>query len=113
MAAAHYHLDNLLAIVDHNRYQIDGAVNAVMDLGDLSGKWRAFGWNVLEVDGHAFPALTSAYARARETKSQPTVILAITCKGKGCSFMENTPHAWHGTPPTREQLERALGELAR
>jgi transketolase len=111
MAAGHYKLDNLCAVVDYNGLQIDGQVEQVMGLAPLSEKWRAFRWNVLEVDGHRVEALISAFERASSAKGKPTVILARTVKGKGVSFMENRAE-WHGRAPNREEYEKALNELS-
>lgn len=110
-AAAH-RLDNLTAIVDWNRVQLDGTTDEILPLGDLAAKWRAFGWNVLECDGHDVAALLEAYAVAKAERGRPTVILAHTVKGKGVSFMEGEA-AWHGAPPNAEQYERAKAELGR
>jgi transketolase len=111
MAAGHFKLDNLCAIVDYNGLQIDGQVEQVMGLAPLSEKWRSFRWNVLEVDGHRVEALISAFERASSSKGKPTVILARTIKGKGVSFMENRAE-WHGRAPNREEYEKALNELS-
>ncbi len=110
MAAGHYRLDNLCAVVDYNGLQIDGQVEQVMGLAPLTEKWRSFRWNVLEVDGHRVEALTSAFERASSAKGKPTVVLARTTKGKGVSFMENRAE-WHGRAPNGEERERALNEL--
>jgi transketolase len=110
MAAGHYKLANLCAIVDVNRLQIDGWVKDVMSVEPLKDKYAAFGWNVLEIDGHDMPQILQAFARARQETERPTVILAHTIKGKGVSFMENEA-SWHGTPPKKEQFEKALPEL--
>ena len=109
MAAAHYRLNNLCAILDYNRLQIDGPNSAVMNLAPIRGKWRAFGWHVIEVDGHDFDQLIRAYENA-DIIDDPTVIIANTTKGKGVSFMENDP-AWHGKVPRNELLEKAREEL--
>ena len=110
MLAPHLKLDNLTAIVDRNRLQIDGCTEAVVRLEPLPDKWRAFNWNVLEVNGHSYPQLFDSYRKARECKGKPTVIVANTVKGKGVSFMENVAE-FHGKPPNKEQLDRALKEL--
>ncbi|MEE8443358.1 MAG: transketolase [Dehalococcoidia bacterium] len=110
MAAAHYKVDTLIAIVDRNRIQNDRFTSEVMELEPLADKWRAFGWRVLQINGHSLPAIQRAFCRARETVGRPTVIIARTVKGKGVSFMENTP-AFHGKAPTNEQLAQALQEL--
>lgn len=111
MAAKHYHLDNLLAIVDNNGMQIDGPLSDVMSVEPLAPKLREFGWHVQEIDGHDLESILAAFNEARQIKGQPCVIVARTVKGKGCSFMENQVE-WHGKAPTTEQLEQALGELA-
>jgi transketolase len=110
MAAHHYKLDNLCGIVDRNRLQIDGDTEQVMSLEPYADKWRAFGWEVLEVDGHDLVALMDAYDKAETIKGKPTVVLANTVKGKGVSFMENVAD-WHGKAPKKEELEKAIAEL--
>lgn len=110
MAASHYKLDNLLAVLDMNGLQIDGDVTKVMNPFPLDEKFKAFGWNVLYADGHNYDDLHNAYAQARSVKGKPTLILAKTVKGKGVSFMENQA-GWHGIAPTPEQAEAALKEL--
>jgi transketolase len=110
MAAGHYRLDNLCAIVDKNQLQIDGWVREVMNIDPLSEKYAAFGWNVEEIDGHNMAQILTAFDCAAATKGRPTVIIAHTVKGKGVSFMENEA-AWHGVAPNREQFERAIPEL--
>lgn len=110
MAAAHYKLDNLTAFVDHNRLQIDGPVEKVMSPEPVADKFRAFGWNVICINGHSFDEIFDALKNAKDTKGKPTMIVAETIKGKGVSFMENEA-GWHGTAPNREQMEKALKEL--
>jgi transketolase len=110
MAAPKFGLDNLVAIVDDNRIQLMGDTQAIMPVEPISEKWRAFNWNVLEVDGHDPAAIVDACAAAARAKGRPTVILAHTVKGKGVSFMENT-HEWHCAPVTEDLKERALTEL--
>lgn len=110
MSAGHYKLDNLCGIVDYNRLQIDGKVEDVMDINPCKDKWIAFNWNVIEVDGHDVAKVEAAFRRAMEYKGRPTLILAYTVKGKGVSFMENSP-GWHGISPDKEQLAKALAEL--
>jgi len=110
MAAAHYKLDNLVAIVDNNGLQIDGWNCDVMNLAPFNEKWRAFNWHVIEVDGHDFTQLIDAFNQAKLIKGQPTVIIAHTIKGKGVSFMENNPD-FHGKAPTAAEVEIALKEL--
>jgi transketolase len=82
-----------------------------MDVAPLVDKWKAFGWHVLDIDGHSIPALQQAFAEASATKGKPTAIIAQTIKGKGVSFMENNPK-YHGVAPTKEEMEKALQELA-
>jgi transketolase len=110
MAAAHYKLDNLLAIVDLNGLQIDGDITKIMNPLPLDEKFRAFGWNVLTVNGHDIDALQEAYAKARAFKGKPTMIIALTVKGKGVSFMEND-YGWHGVATNPEQFAAAMKEL--
>jgi len=110
MSAAHYKLSNLCAIVDNNGLQIDGAVEDVMNINPLPEKWKAFGWNVIEIDGHSVKEIKEAFAKARECKDAPSVIIAKTVKGKGVSFMENVA-GWHGVAPNAEQEKAALTEL--
>jgi transketolase len=111
MAAAHFKVDNLVAIVDHNKQQIDGWNWEVMNLEPLGEKWRSFGWRVIEIDGHDFDQILVALEQAELVKGQPTVIIAHTIKGKGVSFMENNPE-FHGRAATPEETELALKELA-
>ena len=110
MAAAHFKVDNLVAIVDNNRQQIDGWNRDVMNLDPFNKKWQAFGWHVIEVNGHDLTQLIDAFDRAKLIKGQPTVIIAHTIKGKGVSFMENNPD-FHGKAPDAKQVEIALREL--
>lgn len=112
MTAYHRKLDNLVAFLDYNRLQIDGDVKDVKSLGDLPAKWRAFGWHVIEIDGHDMEAILRALDEARATKGRPTIIIAHTIKGKGVSFMENEA-GWHGTAPNKDQVAQALSELER
>ena len=111
MFAGSKKVDNLVAIVDTNRIQLDGFVKDIMDENPLGDKWASFGWHTIEVEGHDIAALQKAFAEAAAMKEQPTVIIAHTIKGKGVSFMENNPK-FHGTAPTVEEEARALAELA-
>ena len=111
MAAAHYKVDNLTAIVDNNGLQIDGCNCDVMNLEPLNKKWDAFGWHVIEVDGHDTDQLYDAFTKSKKVRGQPTVVIAHTVKGKGVSFMENNVD-FHGKAPNAEELEKALKELA-
>lgn len=110
MFAAKYKLYNLTLIVDRNNIQIDGPTEAVMPLEDLRDKWEAFGWHVIEVDGHNIEGLIDACSMARAIVEKPVVILAHTIPGKGVDFMEYDFH-WHGAPPNSEQAKKALHEL--
>ena len=110
MFAAHYKLDNLCLIVDNNGLQIDGKVKDVMNVMPYPSKFKAFGWNVISIDGHNIQEILDAFDKARETKGKPTVIVAKTVKGKGVSFMENQA-GWHGKAPNEEQYKQAKGEL--
>ena len=110
MTAPQHHLDNLCAMVDYNGVQLDGMVRDIKDLGNLAEKWRQFGWNVIELDGHDVSAVMSAYRAAGKKKGKPSVLIASTIKGKGVSFMENDCN-WHGTAPDAEQLAKALKEV--
>ena len=110
MTAAHYKLDNLCVILDYNGLQIDGSIHDVMDPSPLDEKFKAFGWHVIEIDGHNYEEIGKAFAQAKTIKGQPTLIFAHTIKGKGVSFMENQS-AWHGVAPNAEQCALALKEL--
>jgi len=110
MAAAHFKLDNIVAVVDRNRQQIDGWTYQVMDTEPLAEKWRSFGWHTIEVDGHDLAQILGALDEAQRIEGKPTAIMAHTTKGKGVSFMENNPD-FHGKAPTPEEAERALKEL--
>lgn len=111
MAAAHYHLDNLLAFVDFNGLQIDGDVTKVMNPTPIDKKFEAFGWNVITLaDGNDIEAVIRACEEAKKCEGKPTVIVAKTVKGKGVSFMENNA-GWHGNAPSEEQCAQALEEL--
>ena len=110
MAAAHFKLDNLVAVVDNNGLQIDGCNCDVMNLEPFNQKWQAFGWHVIDVNGHDFSQLLGAFERAKLAKGQPTVIIAHTIKGKGVSFMENNVD-FHGKTLSASEVETALKEL--
>jgi len=110
MAAAHYHLDNLTAIVDNNGLQIDGRVQKVMGVEPIAEKFAAFNWEVFEIDGHDPERIMIALEKARSIKDRPTAIIAHTIKGKGCSFMEDKAE-WHGTAPKKDEADRALAEI--
>ena len=110
MEAGHFHLDNIVAIVDCNRLQIDGWVKDVMEVEPLGDKYASFGWEVLRIDGHDMNQVVDVLVKARAVEGKPTVILADTIKGKGVSFMENQA-GWHGKVPNRSELDAALKEL--
>ncbi|MFC1492046.1 transketolase [Nitrospinota bacterium] len=110
MAASNFGLDNLVGVIDKNRLQIDGWVDGVMNIDPIAEKYRAFNWNVIEVDGHSISELLNAFKKAREVNGQPTVVIAQTVKGKGISFMEDVA-GWHGKAPTKEQYLEAIPEL--
>ena len=110
MSTAHFKVDNLVAIVDNNGQQLDGWNRDVMNLDPFPAKWQAFGWQVIEVDGHSIPQLLQALDQAKRIKRQPTVIIAHTVKGKGVSFMENN-NDFHGKAPNAEEVKLALKEL--
>lgn len=110
MAAAHYKLDNLTCFLDLNGLQIDGPTEEVMSPEPLNEKWQAFGWRVIEIDGHDIGAILAALEVRESIKRQPVIIIAKTIKGKGVSFMENQV-GWHGQAPKAEQVQQALTEL--
>jgi transketolase len=110
MSAPKFKLDTLTVFLDYNRGQIDGPVSEVMDIEPVAAKWRAFNWNVLEVDGHHHEQILGAIDTAKKTKGKPTLIVANTVKGKGVSFMEHQI-AWHGAAPNKDQADKALAEL--
>jgi len=108
--AAHYKLDNLTCFLDLNGLQIDGPTEEVMSPEPLNEKWQAFGWRVIEIDGHDIGAILAALEVRESIKRQPVIIIAKTIKGKGVSFMENQV-GWHGQAPKAEQVQQALTEL--
>lgn len=110
MAAAHYQLDNLIVFLDHNRIQLVGPTAEIMSVAPAKDKFLAFGWKVIEIDGHQMAEILQALDEAQECTGQPVMIVAHTVKGKGVSFMEDNP-AWHGNAPQDEDLEKALREL--
>jgi transketolase len=110
MLAGKYKLGNIIGIVDRNNIQIDGPTEEVMPLEDLSAKWEAFGWHVLEIDGNNIEEVIDACALARAIVEKPVVIIARTIPGKGVDFMESDFH-WHGKPPNHEEAKKALHEL--
>lgn len=110
MFAGFRKLDNLVLIVDNNNLQIDGAIDEVCSPYPITDKFKAFNFNVIEIDGHDFAQIDAAFKKARETKGMPTAIVAKTTKGKGVSFMENQA-SWHGTAPNDEQYQVAMDDL--
>ncbi|GAB4344286.1 MAG: hypothetical protein Kow0099_23600 [Candidatus Abyssubacteria bacterium] len=110
MTSTHQKLDNLCAIVDNNGLQIDGRIDEVKSLGSIPEKWKSFGWNAIEIDGHDMGEILNAFDHARTVKGRPTVIVARTIKGKGVSFMEDKVD-YHGVAPTQEEHDRALAEI--
>jgi transketolase len=111
MFGSFHKVDNVVAIVDFNKIQLDGFVKDIMSLDPLPDKWSSFGWHVIDVDGHDIAALQMAFAEAAKTKGKPTCIIAHTIKGKGVSFMENNPK-FHGAAPSAAEFEKAMLELA-
>ncbi|MBD3261556.1 MAG: transketolase [Candidatus Altiarchaeales archaeon] len=111
MAASHYKLDNLCAVLDRNCLQIDGGTEEVMSIEPVVDKWLSFGWNVLTCNGHSFEEITEAFDRVRNHQNRPTIIIAKTTKGKGISFMEGVKE-YHGRPLNPDELTCALEELA-
>ena len=110
MTSAHYKLDNLVGIVDYNGMQIDGTVTEVMEIAPLAEKWKAFGWEVFEIDGHRMDEILGALDQVRKVTGKPAMIVARTVKGKGVSFMEHNLK-FHGNAPTADQVAVALEEL--
>jgi len=112
MEAGHYRLDNLCGIVDRNRLQIDGWVKEVMNVEPLEDKYRAFHWNVIEIDGHDMAQIVDTFERVQVIKGVPTIVIADTVKGKGVSYMEGIP-VWHGRAPDEVEAACALEEIRR
>ena len=112
MFAAHYKLDNLVAVLDLNGLQIDGAITDVMNPTPHDEKLRAFGWHVISVNAHDFSELEAAFAEARATKGKPTAIIAHSTKGKGVSYMENACE-WHGQAPKEDLYRVAIDDLTK
>ena len=110
MAASHYSLDNLCVIVDNNNLQIDGEIGNVMSSYPIDDKFKAFGFNVINIDGHDYSQILDAFEKAKMCKGKPTAIIAKTIKGKGVSYMENQV-GWHGKAPNKEQYDLAISEI--
>jgi len=111
MSASHYKLGNLIGILDKNGLQIDGFTKDIMNSEPIADKWRAFGWNVIEISAHDFDEIENAMLKAKEIKNGPVMIIADSIKGKGVSFMENQC-GWHGKTPNPEERDKAISELA-
>jgi len=112
MAGARWKLDNLTAIIDHNHLQNDDCVDSVMPIDPIADKWRVFGWNVIEIDGHNMAQIVDALEQAQTVRGKPTAIVAETVKGKGVSYMEGVVE-WHGKAPCEAEAEQALAEIRR
>jgi len=110
MAASKFHLDNLITFLDYNNLQLDGTCDTVMPIEPLVEKWRAFNWEVFEINGHDMSQIVNTIEVAQEVLGKPTMIIAHTIKGKGISFMENQCD-WHGKAPNKEEFEMAMNEL--
>ncbi len=111
MFAGHHQLDNLCAIIDYNKMQSDDLNENIIRLEPLADKWESFNWNVIEIDGHNFDEIEDAFKKAKSEKNMPTIIIANTIKGKGISYMEESP-SWHGSLKlSEEDLAQALLEL--
>jgi transketolase len=110
MAASQYKVENLVAVIDRNGIQSDGSTEEIMALEPLGDKWRAFGWNVIEVDGSNIKEIMTAFEKAKKSIGRPTVIISYLIKGADISFMEHTKK-FHGRPPNKEEFEQAMKEL--
>lgn len=111
MSAAAHKLDNLIAIIDANKFQLDGSVKEILDWNPIAEKWQAFGWEVISVNGHDIKALLEAFAKAKKVTGKPVCLVADTIKGQGVSFIAGN-NDWHGKAPNKEELAQALAELA-
>lgn len=109
-SASHFRLDNLTCILDRNGLQIDGPTEEIMSIEPISERWRAFGWNVIEIDGHEVPEIMDALKLAKDTRGRPTMVIAHTVKGKGVSYMEGTL-SFHGKAPSKDEHAKAMAEL--
>ncbi len=112
MTSSHHKLDKLIAIIDNNKYQIDGKIEDVKNIEPLADKWKAFGWNVLKCNGHDVKSIVEAIEKAKGNRGKPSIIIADTVKGKGVSFMEANPLDYHGKEPTSEEERQAICELS-
>jgi len=111
MFAAHHSLDNLVAITDYNKLQIDGFTHEILNLEPLADKWRAFGWEVFEMDGHDWDDIHSTISKAKEVEGKPAMILAHTIKGNGCSLVENTVGSHNVKVPDQAAWDKFLGAM--
>ena len=111
MGAAAHHLDNLVMILDYNKFQLDGSIEKILDWTPVAEKWAAFGWEVIEVDGHDMAALLQAFEQVKAVNGKPICLLAHTVKGQGVSFIAGN-NDWHGKAPSVEERDKALAELA-
>lgn len=111
MTAGHMKIDNLIAILDHNKLQIDGRVSEVKGIQPINEKWKSFGWNVIEADGHNLSEFANALNKAANYKGKPSIIIADTTKGKGVCFMEDNVN-FHGKAPNAQELDQAIRELS-
>ena len=111
MTASHHKLDNLTAIVDHNKFQIDGKVEEIKNIKPFAEKWKAFGWQVFSCNGHNMKSIIDTLEKSGKVKGKPSIIIADTVKGKGVSFMEESPLDYHGKAPTPEEEKKALAQL--
>lgn len=111
MMAAHHKVDHFIAFLDFNKYQLDDSTETICNMEPMTDKWKAFGWDVQEIDGHDMGEVLRAVEKAKKVKDQPAIIVCHTIKGKGVSFMENN-NSFHGVAPTPAEVEKALKELA-
>ncbi len=109
--AAHHKIDHLIVFLDDNKYQLDDSTHNICDMEPMADKWKAFRWHTQRIDGHDFSQIFKAVETAKQVKGQPAIIICDTIKGKGVSFMEGNNH-FHGVAPTKEEMEKALKELA-
>lgn len=110
MSASKFKVNNLIVILDNNGVQLDGTLEEIMPMLDITKKWEAFGWNVINIDGHDVEQISEAIDKAKQNKDKPTIIISKTVKGKGISFMEGK-NIWHGKPINAKEYEKAIAEL--
>lgn len=109
--ASHHRVDHLICLLDYNKFQLDDATSVICNMEPMADKWKAFGWDVQEIDGHDLGQIDEAVEKAKKLRAKPAMIVAHTVKGKGVSFMENNNH-FHGVAPTAEEMQKAFEELA-